>query len=157
MQRGSRLAGLNSALKMMSTLFIRFSQPRHKSHQTVGEGPAVSGFFEVVIKPADLGRNQTSRDLENTRPINAVGAGSPQTVARIVYDVQLQIDRTIIKDKMAEKADVIHLQVDSSTFSEHSMQAVLITLLFISWDKEKDALGTLLYSASKRSWCLNSL
>ncbi len=86
-----------------------------------------------------------------------MGAGSPQTVARIVYDVQLAIDRTIIKDKMAEKADVIHLQVDSSILSEHSMQAVLITLLYISWDKEKDVLGTLLYSVSKRSWCLNSL
>ncbi len=78
-----------------------------------------------------------------------MGAGSPQTVARNVYDVQLAIDRAIIKEKIAEKADVIHLQVDSRTFGEHSMQAVLITLLYISWDEEKDALETRLYSVSK--------
>ena len=140
MQRGSRLAGFNSEFKLQIVVntFIRFSQPGHKSHQTVGEGSASSGFFEVVIKPAGLCRNQTRRDLENTGPINAVGAASPQTVARNVYDVQLAIDRTIIKDKIAEKADIIHLQVDSSTFGEHSMQAVLIRSLGI---KKKMRLG----------------
>ena len=155
--KGKPIGGTQISVQNAVNNFIRFSMPGHKSQETVGEGPAVAGACEVVIEPRGIGRSQTRRHLVDAGPINAVGATSPQTVRRNIAEVQLAIDRKIIMEKMAEKADIIHIQVDSSTFGEHSMQAVLVTLLFISKLKEGDALGTPLFSVSKRSWCLNSL
>jgi hypothetical protein len=55
--------------------------------------------------------------------------------------VQRTVDRKIVEEQMVESADLIHLQVDSSTFGRYSMQTVLVTLMYINW-KGEDALGT---------------
>jgi hypothetical protein len=41
---------------------------------------------------------------------------SPQTVKRDILVVQLAVDNKIVEDRMVENADLVHLQVDSSTF-----------------------------------------
>ncbi len=105
-----------------------------------------------------MGRSKTRRnvDLSNQTPINAAGANSPQTVNRNILAVQLAVERKIVEDSMVENANLVHFQVYSSTFGRYSMQAVLLTLMYIIWDG-LDALGTPLCHVNMRSCCLNSL
>jgi hypothetical protein len=62
----------------------------------------------------------------------------------------------MVDTQMIQNADVVHLQVDSSTFGDHCLQAVMLTLLTIVWETV-DALGTPMYKIIKRSKSLESL
>ncbi len=57
---------------------------------------------------------------------------------------------------MVERADLVHLQANSSTFGRYNMQAVLLTLMYIIWDGF-DALGTPMWHVILKSRFLNSL
>jgi hypothetical protein len=117
------------------------------------------GADAVAVQFRGLGRNKTRRsvDLSNPTPINAVGANSPQTVNRDILAVQLAVARKIVADDMVQKADLVHLQVDSSTFGRFNMQAVLLTLMYIKWQDLPDALGTPMCHVIMKSCCLDSL
>ena len=158
--QGDSIGGVGFSTRNQVEAFRRFSAPGFKSHTTVGSAPAIvaMGADAVTVKFRGFGRNKTRRsvDLSNPTPINAVGANSPQTVNRDILAVQLAVAKKIVEDRMIEKADLVHLQVDSSTFGRYNMQAVLLTLMYIIWD-ELDALGTPMYHVIMKSCCLDSL
>ena len=116
------------------------------------------GAHECIVTPRGLGPNKTRRTLDCASgvPINAVGANSAQTVNRDVYATQLAVTKKIVEDHMIEKADLVHMQVDSSTFGHYCMQAVLLTLMYIMCVGD-DALGTPMYSVIMKLCCLDSL
>ena len=157
---GRIIGGVAFSTKNQIEAFRRFSATGFKSHTTVGSAPAIvaMGADAVTVQFRGLGRNKTRRsvDLSNPTPINAVGANSPQTVNRDILAVQLAVARKIVADDMVEKADLVHLQVDSSTFGRFNMQAVLLTLMSIIWHDLPDALGTPMCHVIMRSCCLNS-
>ena len=158
---GRIIGGVAFSTNNQIEAFRRFSATGFKSHTTVGSAPAIvaMGADAVAVQFRGLGRNKTRRsvDLSNPTPINAVGANSPQTVNRNILAVQLAVARKIVADGMVEKADLVHLQVDSSTFGRFNMQAVLLTLMYIKWQDLPDALGTPMCHVIMKSCCLDSL
>jgi hypothetical protein len=73
-----------------------------------------------MVQPKGLSGNTTRRHPPpGNKPINATGATSEQTIGRQIRAVQLAIDKTMVDTQMIQNADVIHLQMDSSTFGDH--------------------------------------
>ena len=146
---GRIIGGTEFSTKNKVEAYRRWSAQGFKSHETVGNAPALvaMGAHECTVKLRGLGRNKTRRNIDCTSevPINAVGANSAQTVNRDVYASQLAVTKKIVEDRMIEKADLVHMQVDSSTFGHYCMQAVLLTLMYIT-NCGDDALGTPMYS-----------
>lgn len=157
---GRFIGGVEFCAKNKVEAFRRFSAPGFKSHATVGSEPATvaMGATSVTVRFRGFGRNKTRKtvDLRNPTPINAVGANSPQTVLRDILSVQLAVGKKIVQDRAVESADLVHLQVDSSTFGRYNMQAVLLTLMYIMWTAF-DALGTPMCHVIMKSCCLDSL
>jgi hypothetical protein len=138
--------------------FVRFSSPGNSSLARLGANPALAALgSNIMVQPEGLSGYITRRDLPpGNKPINATGATTEQTLSRQIRTVQLAIDKMMVDTKMIEKVDVVHMQVDSSTFGDHCLQAAMLTLLTIVWES-MDALGTPLYHIIKISKSLESL
>ena len=156
--KGKAVGGTQFSMHTILNGFVRFSMPGNSSLARLGATPALVAFgSNITVQPEGRSGCRTRRQLPpGSKPINATGATSEQTISREIRAVQLAIDRMIVETRMVEQADVVHLQVDSSTFGDFSMQAVMLTLLTIVWDT-MDALGTPLYHITKRSKFLESI
>jgi hypothetical protein len=122
------------------------------SHANTLEAAAVS----VTIKPKPKNGCKTRKRVDITsKPVNAVGAASGQTIRLILDHMHLAMDRMLYQEQLVKNATVVHLQIDSSTFNPHAMMGALVTLMLVE-KIGKDALGNPMWALSKRAYCLNS-
>ena len=111
---------------------------------------------QVSVRFTPLRSNASRKKVPTGKPINVLGEISPDTLFQGICAGYLALDRTVVKLKYIQDCDILQVAVDSSSFSENSMQGVLVTMTKI----EKvgcDAIGTPCFGAHQRSVSLNGI